>query len=108
MGGSGVFAFAQTLAGPQAAGKWVGLQTAISNFAGVIAPALTGFLLGYAIPPRPDDLLSHLTDAYSWHFLDLLPGVGVNGALGWQCPVDLEGGRRGAPEANSLRECTGR
>lgn len=62
---------------------------------------LAGFLLGYAIPPRPDDLLSHLTDAYSWHFLDLLPGVGVNGALGWQCPVDLEGGRRGAPEANS-------
>jgi ACS family D-galactonate transporter-like MFS transporter len=47
MGGSGVFAFAQTLAGPQAAGKWVGLQTAISNFAGVIAPALTGFLLDW-------------------------------------------------------------
>lgn len=50
----------------------------------------------YAPPPRPDDLLSHLTDDYSWHFLDLLPGVGINGALGWRCPVDLEGGRRGA------------
>ena len=46
-------------------------------------------------------LLSHLTDAYSWHFLDLLPGVGVDGALGSQWPVDLEGGRRGAPEASS-------
>jgi hypothetical protein len=23
----------------------------------------------YALPPRPDDLLAHLTDAYSWHFL---------------------------------------
>jgi MFS family permease len=32
-GGSGVFAFSQTLAGSQAAGKWVGLQVAISNFA---------------------------------------------------------------------------
>ena len=72
----------------------------LRNPEGRILP-LAGFLLGYAIPPRPDDLLSHLTDTYSWHFLDLLPGVGVNGALGWQCPVDLEGGRRGAPEANS-------
>jgi hypothetical protein len=31
----------------------------------------------------------------------LLPGVGVNGALGWQFRVDLEGGRRGVPEASS-------
>ena len=38
----------------------------------------------YALPPRPDDQLSDLTDAYSWHFLDPLPGVGINGALGWR------------------------
>jgi hypothetical protein len=25
-----------------------------------------------------------------------LPGVGITGALGWECPVDLQGGRRGA------------
>ena len=49
----------------------------------------------YALPPRPDDLLAHLTDAYSWHFLDLLPGVGITSALGWQSPVDLQGGGRG-------------
>jgi hypothetical protein len=25
-----------------------------------------------------------------------LPGLGITGALGWECPVDLQGGRRGA------------
>jgi ACS family D-galactonate transporter-like MFS transporter len=43
--GSGVFAFTQTLAGPQAAGRWAGLQNGFANFAGVVAPALTGFVV---------------------------------------------------------------
>jgi MFS family permease len=43
--GSGIFAFAQTLAGPQAAGRWTGLQNGFANLAGVVAPALTGFTL---------------------------------------------------------------
>jgi MFS family permease len=42
----GVFGIPQILAGPRAAGRWVGIQNGIGNFAGVIAPALTGFLLG--------------------------------------------------------------
>jgi ACS family D-galactonate transporter-like MFS transporter len=41
--GSGIFAFSQTLAGPEAAGRWTGLQNGFANLAGVIAPALTGF-----------------------------------------------------------------
>lgn len=45
MGGSGIFAFAQTLAGPQAAGRWTGFQNGFANLAGVIGPALTGFLV---------------------------------------------------------------
>lgn len=45
IGMSGTFAFSQTLAGPQAAGRWVGLQNCIGNLAGVIGPALTGFLV---------------------------------------------------------------
>jgi MFS transporter, ACS family, D-galactonate transporter len=69
IGGSSVFAFSQTLAGPQAAGKWVGLQTAISNFAGVIAPALTGFLL---------DWTGHFQAA-----LAITAGVCVAGGLSW-------------------------
>ena len=41
----GVFAYAQTLAGPQAAGKWTGLQNGFGNFAGSFGPALTGFVV---------------------------------------------------------------
>jgi len=42
---SSIWAVTQTLAGPQAAGRWTGFQNFIGNFAGVIAPALTGFVL---------------------------------------------------------------
>jgi len=41
----GVFGIPQILAGPRAAGRWVGIQNGLGNFAGVIAPALTGFLV---------------------------------------------------------------
>jgi MFS transporter, ACS family, D-galactonate transporter len=47
IGMSGTFAFSQTLAGPQAAGRWVGLQNGVGNLAGVIGPALTGFLVDW-------------------------------------------------------------
>jgi ACS family D-galactonate transporter-like MFS transporter len=43
--GMGTFAFSQTLAGPHATGKWTGLQNGCANLAGVVAPALTGFLV---------------------------------------------------------------
>jgi sugar phosphate permease len=50
----GIFAFAQTLAGPRATGKWYGAQNGFSNFAGVVGPALTGFVLertgNFAVP----------------------------------------------------------
>jgi MFS transporter, ACS family, D-galactonate transporter len=69
MGGSGVFAFSQTLAGARAAGKWVGLQVAIGNFAGVIVPALTGFLLEWT---------GHFQIA-----LEVTAGVCVLGGLSW-------------------------
>lgn len=41
---SNCWAFTQTLAGP-AAGRWTGMQNAFANFGGVLAPALTGFLV---------------------------------------------------------------
>lgn len=41
----GVFLFAQTIAGPLVAGRWSALQNGFGNFAGLIAPALTGFLV---------------------------------------------------------------
>src|SRR5438552_2757176 len=43
--GCGVFLFAQALAGPRAVGQWSALQNGFGNFAGLIAPALTGFLV---------------------------------------------------------------
>jgi ACS family D-galactonate transporter-like MFS transporter len=45
IGGSGTYAFSQTLAGPRAAGRWTALQNGIANLAGVVGPALTGFLV---------------------------------------------------------------
>lgn len=46
LGGSApsVYAIPQILAGVQATGRWVGIQNAIGNFAGVVAPAATGFI----------------------------------------------------------------
>jgi MFS family permease len=46
IGGCGfsTFAVGQTIAGPKAAGKWVGIQNAFGNLSGVVAPALTGFV----------------------------------------------------------------
>lgn len=41
---SNCWAFTQTLAG-HAAGRWTGMQNAFANLGGVIAPALTGFLV---------------------------------------------------------------
>jgi ACS family D-galactonate transporter-like MFS transporter len=45
MQSAGVFAFGQTLAGTDGVGRWTGLQNGFANFAGVIGPALTGYLV---------------------------------------------------------------
>ncbi len=43
---SNVWAVTQTLAGPRAAGSWTGIQNAIGNLGGVVAPYLTGVIVG--------------------------------------------------------------
>jgi MFS transporter, ACS family, D-galactonate transporter len=43
-----LFAGTQTLAGPDAAGQWMGAQNFVGNWAGIVAPALTGFLVGWS------------------------------------------------------------
>jgi MFS family permease len=40
-----IFAIAQTLGGSQAAGQWMGLQNSVGNFAGIVAPLLTGVVV---------------------------------------------------------------
>ena len=42
---SNLWAITQTLSGPEAAGKWSGLQNCFGNLAGVVAPALTGIVV---------------------------------------------------------------
>ncbi len=65
----GVYAMPQILAGPLAAGRWVGIQNSIGNFAGVVAPALTGLIV---------ERTGHFTAAFV-----LAAGVSVLGLIGW-------------------------
>lgn len=41
----GCYGIPQILAGPKASGRWVGVHNCFGNFAGVIAPALTGWIV---------------------------------------------------------------
>jgi MFS family permease len=41
----GLFAIPQIIAGPGATGRWVGIQNAVGNLAGFIAPTITGVLV---------------------------------------------------------------
>lgn len=42
---SSVWAITQTIAGPQAAGRWTGMQNFAGNLAGILAPTVTGFIV---------------------------------------------------------------
>jgi MFS family permease len=66
---AGIFAIGQTLAGPRAAGKWVGFQNAVGNAAGMIGPIVTGLVV---------DATGH----FVWAF-GIAAAVGLIGALGW-------------------------
>ena len=69
MSSSNIWAITQTLAGPYAAGRWTGLQNFVGNLAGIVAPALTGFVL---------DRTGH----FYWPFA-ILSGVALIGSLSW-------------------------
>jgi MFS transporter, ACS family, D-galactonate transporter len=66
---SNIWAITQTLAGPQAAGRWTGFQNFVGNLAGVVAPALTGFVL---------DRTGH----FYWAFA-ILTAVALAGTASW-------------------------
>jgi MFS family permease len=42
--GTSLWSTTQTLAGPVAAARWVGLQNCVANVAGIVAPLITGFI----------------------------------------------------------------
>jgi MFS family permease len=60
---------AQTLAGPRAAAKWVSVQNAIANTAGIVVPVITGFIVDR-------------TGTFDVAFL-LAAAVSLLGAVGW-------------------------
>jgi MFS family permease len=65
----GLFAIPQILAGPRASARWVGVQNAAGNVAGLIAPAITGVLV---------DKTGLFDVAFA-----LAAGVNVLGLIGW-------------------------
>jgi MFS family permease len=68
----GIFTFCQTLAGPQAVGKWYGAQNGFSNLAGVVGPALTGFVVqatGNFVMPFAITSSLCLAGGLAWVFL---------------------------------------
>ena len=66
---SNLWAVTQTLAGARMAGKWTGLQNFIGNLAGIVAPALTGYVVGR-------------TGRFFWAFA-ITALVSLLGAAGW-------------------------
>lgn len=65
----GVYAIPQIIAGPAATGRWVGVQNACGNLAGILAPLLTGILL---------DATGHFSSAFI-----LAGALNVLGLVGW-------------------------
>ena len=66
---SNLWAISQRLAGPQAVGRWCGLQLLVGNSSGVVAPAVAGLLLDR-------------TGRFFWPFL-IVSLVLWTGALSW-------------------------
>jgi MFS family permease len=69
LAGFNLYTIGQTLAGPRAAGKWMGVQNAIGNLAGMVAPVVTGMLVDW-------------TGQYTMAFV-VTGVVGLAGAASW-------------------------
>ena len=84
-GSPNIFAIGQTLAGPRAAGKWVGFQNCVGNLAGIVAPIVTG-------------LVVDRTGEFTWAFA-VAAAVSLTGVIGWGlmiqriAPIDWSAGK---------------
>jgi ACS family D-galactonate transporter-like MFS transporter len=82
------WAISQSLAGPQAAGRWVGAQNFIGNLSGAVAPALTGVLVDrtghFFWPFIIAGLVAWLGSAV-WAFL-----LGPIEPVAWRMPIRRE------------------
>jgi MFS transporter, ACS family, D-galactonate transporter len=66
---SNIWAITQTLAGQRATGRWVGFQSFFGNMSGMVAPAVTGYVL-------------QRTGHFHWAFL-IVAAVAFAGAASW-------------------------
>lgn len=67
-----VYPIAQTLARPRATGRWVGVQQCVANTAGIVGPAVTGWIADRTGLFNIDFLLAGavvLLDAVGWGFI---------------------------------------
>lgn len=68
-GSANVYAIGQTLAGPRAAGKWVGVQNCVGNISGVLGPLVTGFVVDR-------------TGEFFWAFV-IACAIALSGMIAW-------------------------
>jgi len=87
----GLFAIPQILAGPTASARWVGVQNAVGNVAGLIAPAITGVLVDQ-------------TGLFNIAFA-LAAGVNVLGLIGWVLMLRKIAPIQWAPAARPAAVC---
>ena len=66
---SNIYAISQRLAGPEAAGRWVGFQNGIGNLSGAVVPVVTG-------------LVVQRTGHFAWAFL-ITAGIELLAAVFW-------------------------
>lgn len=88
---SNTWAISQTIAGPRAAGRWVGFQNCIGNLAGVTVPVVTGFAL-------------RRTGHFHWAFA-LVAMVALAGTAAWYFlvgPVQQAEWKRKTPAAAAI------
>jgi MFS family permease len=64
-----IYAIGQVLAGPRAAGKWIGVQNCAGNVAGIVAPILTAFVVDR-------------TGQFTWAFV-IAGCVALTGVVWW-------------------------
>ena len=66
---SNIWAITQTLAGQRATGRWVGFQSFFGNLSGIVAPAVTGYVV-------------QRTGQFFWAFL-IVAAVALASAVSW-------------------------
>ena len=66
---STIFAIGQTLAGPHAGGKWMGVQNGLGNIAGIVGPLITGMIVDR-------------TGSFDIAFM-IAAGAALTGIFGW-------------------------